>query len=126
MLLNRRNTLIAGVSLAAIGFGIVLAPADELKKVTVVSSTAGVHAPFWIGIEKGFFKDAGFNVSWREVASSVDRVTVVSFGDAVMAGTGAQAMIAVMGQGTETSTGSASRIRRRTSPGLSRVAASAA
>jgi len=62
---------------------------------------AGVHAPYWVGMEKGFFKDAGYDVSWREVASSVDRVTVVSQGDAVMAGTGSQAIVAVMGRATK-------------------------
>ncbi|MGF7160840.1 taurine transport system substrate-binding protein [Rhodoligotrophos appendicifer] len=75
--------------------------AEELKQAVVVSSTAGVHAPFWIGIDKGFFKDAGFDVSWRQVASSTDRVAVVSSGDAVMGGTGAQGMIAVMSQGNK-------------------------
>jgi ABC-type nitrate/sulfonate/bicarbonate transport system substrate-binding protein len=101
MLHTRRTTLVAGVALAALALGTTAVQADELKQVTVVSSTAGVHAPFWIGMEKGFFKEAGFDVSWREVASSVDRVTVVSSGDAVMAGTGAQAMVAVMGQGNK-------------------------
>jgi ABC-type nitrate/sulfonate/bicarbonate transport system substrate-binding protein len=100
-MLTRRTTLIAGAALAAVALGTAAAQADELKKATVVSSTAGVHAPFWIGMEKGFFKEAGFDVSWREVASSVDRVVVVSTGDAVMGGTGAQGMIAVMGQGNK-------------------------
>jgi taurine transport system substrate-binding protein len=75
------------------------ARAQGLKPVTVVSSTAGVHAPFWVAIERGMFRDAGYDVSWREVGSSVDRVTVVSSGNAVMAGTGAQAIIALMDQG---------------------------
>src|ERR1700730_4967872 len=101
MVPTRCVTLIAGAVFAALTLGAIATQADELKKVTVVSSTAGVHAPFWVGMEKGFFKDAGFEVSWREVASSVDRVTVVSSGDAVMGGTGAQAMIAVMGQGNK-------------------------
>ena len=93
--------LITAAALAAAMFTSMEAGADDLRKVTVVSSTAGVHAPFWIGMEKGFFKEAGFDVSWREVASSADRVTVVSSGDAVMAGTGAQAMVAIMGQGNK-------------------------
>ena len=96
-----RATLVTAAALAAAMFTSMEAGADDLRKVTVVSSTAGVHAPFWIGMEKGFFKEAGFDVSWREVASSADRVTVVSSGDAVMAGTGAQAMVAIMGQGNK-------------------------
>jgi ABC-type nitrate/sulfonate/bicarbonate transport system substrate-binding protein len=96
---TRRATLMTAAVLAAAMFAPTEAGADDLKKVTVVSSTAGVHAPFWVGIERGFFKEAGFDASWREVASSADRVTVVSSGDAVMAGTGAQAMVAIMGQG---------------------------
>ena len=96
-----RATLVTAAALAAAMFTSMGAGADDLRKVTVVSSTAGVHAPFWIGMEKGFFKEAGFDVSWREVASSADRVTVVSSGDAVMAGTGAQAMVAIMGQGNK-------------------------
>jgi ABC-type nitrate/sulfonate/bicarbonate transport system substrate-binding protein len=93
--------LLVGALAVSVALATGSAKAQDLKKVTVVSSTAGVHAPYWVGMEKGFFKDAGFDVSWREVASSVDRVTVVSQGDAVMAGTGSQAIVAVMGQGNK-------------------------
>jgi NitT/TauT family transport system substrate-binding protein len=98
-MLKRRHFISYALAVSAAMLVINAAQAQDLKKVTIVSSTAGVHAPFWVGMEKGFFKDAGFDVSWRNVASSVDRVTIVASGDAVMAGTGAQAMVAVMAQG---------------------------
>lgn len=91
------RTLVIGAAALVAG----TAGAQGLKKVTVVSSTAGVHAPYWVCMENGGFKEAGFDVSWRQVASSADRVTIVSSGDAVMAGTGSQAVVAIMAQGNK-------------------------
>jgi len=99
-MITRRTILMAG-ALIATGAAASDSQAQDLKKVVLVSSTAGVHAPFWVGIEKGFFKEAGFDASWRQVASSTDRVAVVSSGDAVMAGTGAAGMVALMSQGNK-------------------------
>lgn len=96
------RSLIAGAVAIGAAFAVSgAANAQAPKKVTVVSSTAGVHAPYWIGMEKGFFKEAGFDVEWKMVASSSDRVTIVASGDAVMAGTGSQAVVAAMAQGNK-------------------------
>jgi NitT/TauT family transport system substrate-binding protein len=66
--MKRRNLLITTIAaIAAIGFvsgGLRAQNAAAPRKITFLTNYVfnGRHAPFFVGVEKGFYKDAGFNV----------------------------------------------------------------
>ncbi|MDH3593198.1 MAG: ABC transporter substrate-binding protein, partial [Planctomycetota bacterium] len=57
------------------------------------------HAPVWVGIRKGFFKDAGFDVEQRLFGGSADRINNIEAGNAVFASLGEAAMLTAMSRG---------------------------
>lgn len=71
----------------------------EDRRVVVVGSQWYGHCPAWIGIEKGIFAKAGFEVEWKPVANSVDRILALSSGDAQFASLGEIAMLTSMAAG---------------------------
>ncbi|NIR89354.1 MAG: ABC transporter substrate-binding protein [Gammaproteobacteria bacterium] len=88
--------LTTGVLATALAGG---AGAAGLEKVNVVGSSWPGHAPQWMAIDNSYFEKAGFDVTFRMVAGSMDRVAVISSGDAVFGGMGAAAMVPAMAQG---------------------------
>jgi ABC-type nitrate/sulfonate/bicarbonate transport system substrate-binding protein len=72
-----------------------------LHKVIAVGSQWYGHIPVWIGIEKGFFKNKGFDVEWRFIGKSMDRLNAISSGEAQYASLGEIAMLSAMAQGNK-------------------------
>jgi NitT/TauT family transport system substrate-binding protein len=63
--MKRANLLITAIlALAAFASGVGTPRAEEAKKITFLTNYVfnGRHAPFFVGVEKGFYKEAGFNV----------------------------------------------------------------
>lgn len=92
----RRVALGALVCSATLGLSAIASIAQE--RVTVVGNSWPGHAPMWMAIEKGFFKEAGFDVTFSFVAGSADRVAVISSGEVAFGGMGAAAVVPAMGR----------------------------
>lgn len=75
--------------------------AQPMTKVVYVGSTWYGHAPIWVGIEKGLFKKAGFDVEFRLVQGSVDRVNAIASGNAQFGSIGLVGVLSVMAQGNK-------------------------
>ena len=71
------------------------------EKVVVVGSSWYGHLPVWVGIERGTFKEHGFEVEWRVVGKSMDRLNAISGGTAHFASLGEIAMLGAMAQGND-------------------------
>lgn len=71
----------------------------ELHRVVAVGSQWYGHIPVWVGIERGIFDKHGFNVSWRFIGKSMDRLNAISSGEAQFASLGEIAMLSAMAQG---------------------------
>ncbi len=99
--------LLRTLSAVVIGCCLLLAGCDQQQEpatqkyesVVAVGSQWYGHVPVWIGIERGIFKRHGFDVSWRVIGKSMDRLNAVSSGDAHFASLGEIAMISAMAQG---------------------------
>lgn len=75
-------------------------PAEgQATKITAVGSQWYGHIPVWIGIEKGFFAERGFEVTWQFIGKSMDRLNAISSGEAHFASLGEIAMLSAMAQG---------------------------
>ena len=76
---------------------------DEAQKgnipVVAVGSQWYGHIPVWVGIERGTFEKHGFEVIWRFIGKSMDRLNAISSGDAQFASLGQVAMLSAMAQG---------------------------
>jgi taurine transport system substrate-binding protein len=70
-----------------------------LEKVVAVGSQWYGHIPVWAGIERGIFQEHGFDVEWRFIGKSMDRLNAISSGDAQFASLGEIAMLSAMAQG---------------------------
>ncbi len=70
-----------------------------LHEVTAVGSQWYGHIPVWVGIERGIFKEAGFDVKWRFIGKSMDRLNAISSGEAQFASLGEIAMLSAMAHG---------------------------
>ncbi len=68
-------------------------------KVVAVGSQWYGHIPVWVGIEKGMFQKHGFQVEWRFIGKSMDRLNAISSGEAQFASLGEIAMLSAMAQG---------------------------
>ncbi len=67
--------------------------------IVAVGSQWYGHIPVWVGIERGTFEKHGFEVSWRFIGKSMDRLNAISSGDAQFASLGQVAMLSAMAQG---------------------------
>ena len=67
--------------------------------VMAVGSQWYGHIPVWVGIERGIFRKHGFDVSWRFIGKSMDRLNAISSGEAQFASLGEIAMLSAMAQG---------------------------
>jgi ABC-type nitrate/sulfonate/bicarbonate transport system substrate-binding protein len=70
----------------------------ELHQVIAVGSQWYGHIPVWIGIENGIFERHGFEVEWRPIGKSMDRLNAISSGEAQFASLGEIAMLSAMAQ----------------------------
>jgi ABC-type nitrate/sulfonate/bicarbonate transport system substrate-binding protein len=69
--------------------------------VVAVGSQWYGHIPVWVGMERGTFGKYGFEVSWRFIGKSMDRLNAISSGDAQFASLGQVAMLSAMAQGND-------------------------
>ena len=98
-----------GFWLGAAAFALLLvacsdqqAPSEQAtgrQQVVAVGSQWYGHIPVWIGIERGIFKRHGFDVQWRAIGKSMDRLNAISSGEAQFASLGEIAMLSAMAQG---------------------------
>ena len=60
------------------------AAAPALKKITFLTNYVynGRHAPFFVGLEKGFFKEAGFDIDIKPATGSGFVITAIDGGQA--------------------------------------------
>jgi ABC-type nitrate/sulfonate/bicarbonate transport system substrate-binding protein len=94
--------------LALLLFGVLVAGCERessvsqtsgLEPVVAVGSQWYGHIPVWVGIERGIFARHGFDVHWRFIGKSMDRLNAISSGDAQFASLGEIAMLSAMAQG---------------------------
>ncbi len=71
------------------------------QKVVAVGSQWYGHIPVWVGIERGIFEKYGFEVEWKPIGKSVDRLNAISSGEAQFASLGEIAMLSAMAQGNK-------------------------
>jgi taurine transport system substrate-binding protein len=84
------------------GCGDASSPGEEGPsgdEVVAVGSQWYGHIPVWVGIERGIFERAGFDVQWRFIGKSMDRLNAISSGEAQFASLGEIAMLSAMAQG---------------------------
>ena len=74
---------------------------ESLIPVVAVGSQWYGHIPVWIGIEQGIFKKQGFQLEWRFIGKSMDRLNAISSGEAQFASLGEIAMLSAMSQGNK-------------------------
>ncbi len=70
-----------------------------LEPVVVVGSQWYGHVPVWVAIERNIFREHGFDVKWKFIGKSMDRLNTISSGDAQFASLGEIAMLSAMAQG---------------------------
>jgi len=73
--------------------------ASALVPVVAVGSQWYAHSPVWAGMERGIFTRHGFDVQWRFIGKSMDRLNAISSGEAHFASLGEIAMLSAMAQG---------------------------
>ena len=80
----KRATLIAAFALAVAGALPAIALAQAPKKITFLTNYVynGRHAPFFVGLEKGFYKEAGFDIEIKPATGSGFVITAIDGGKA--------------------------------------------
>ncbi len=99
-LIYRMGASLLGLLLMACSEG--EAPPDNAsgrQQVVAVGSQWYGHIPVWVGIERGIFEHHGFEVAWRFIGKSMDRLNAISSGEAQFASLGEIAMLSAMAQG---------------------------
>jgi NitT/TauT family transport system substrate-binding protein len=80
--------IVAGLAAVCIAVGAAIAPTQAqtpaLKKVTFLTNYTfhGRHSPFFVGLEKGYYKDAGFDIQIQPATGSGFVITAVDSGKA--------------------------------------------
>ena len=84
----KRAILIVALTVALVGSLLTSnaneSNASELKNITFLTNFVfnGRHAPFFVGLEKGFYRDVGFNIDIKPTTGSGFVVTAVDSGQA--------------------------------------------
>src|SRR5690348_669807 len=84
-MMKRRNLAIAAAAALATLMPIVaFAQSASAKKITFLTNYVfnGRHAPFFVGVEKGFYKDAGFDMQIQPATGSGFVITAIDGGKA--------------------------------------------
>src|SRR5262249_5843676 len=82
------SNLVAGLAAACVALGVSPAPVHAqtpaLKKVTFLTNYTfhGRHSPFFVGLEKGYYRDAGFDIDIQPATGSGFVITAVDSGKA--------------------------------------------
>jgi NitT/TauT family transport system substrate-binding protein len=82
--MKRLACLIVALTLTLVGGLPPASNAQELKKITFLTNYVynGRHAPFFVGLEKGFFKEAGFDIDIKPATGSGFVITAIDGGQA--------------------------------------------
>jgi NitT/TauT family transport system substrate-binding protein len=82
--MKRRDLAIAAVAALAAALMPMVASAQGAKKITFLTNYVfnGRHAPFFVGVEKGFYKEAGFDVQIQPATGSGFVITAIDGGKA--------------------------------------------
>jgi taurine transport system substrate-binding protein len=105
-----RRGILRTVSAAAVGIVVAIVAAilaacggaaGGPEKVVYAGSNWFGHAPAWVGVRKGIFAAAGFDVDARAFGPSSDRLTALESGAAQFASVGEVAMLAAMAEGRD-------------------------
>jgi len=82
--MKRAACLIVALAVALVCSFPLPASASELKKITFLTNYVfnGRHAPFFVGLEKGFFKEAGFDIDIKPATGSGFVITAIDGGQA--------------------------------------------
>ena len=85
--------LVAGLASTGISYG------EEAVSVRLNWFATGYSAPFYLGVDKGWYKDAGLNVTVQESQGSVLTVQQVASGNSTFGFVSADAVLRVLAQG---------------------------
>ena len=82
--MKRTTCLIIALALALAGLLPLASDAAEPKKITFLTNYVfnGRHAPFFVGLEKGFYKEAGFDIEIKPATGSGFVITAIDGGQA--------------------------------------------
>jgi len=82
--MKRRNLGIAAVAALVAAFMPIAASAQGAKKITFLTNYVfnGRHAPFFVGVDKGFYRDAGFDMQIQPATGSGFVITAIDGGKA--------------------------------------------
>src|SRR5579864_8809656 len=82
--MKRRNLAFAAIAALTAAFLPMAASAEGAKKITFLTNYVfnGRHAPFFVGLEKGFYKDAGFDMQIQPATGSGFVITAIDGGKA--------------------------------------------
>ena len=82
--MKRTLCFIVALTLTLVGAFPLISNASELKKITFLTNYVfnGRHAPFFVGLEKGFYKEAGFDIDIKPTTGSGFVVTAIDGGKA--------------------------------------------
>ena len=95
-----KRTARIGAVLAILAISSVAARAENLVKADVAGSTTWWgQIPVMVAIDKGFFHDAGLDVTLKPIINSSDRMAAVASGSVAFSNLGRIAVIANMAQG---------------------------
>ncbi|MGH8165272.1 MAG: ABC transporter substrate-binding protein, partial [Rhodanobacteraceae bacterium] len=90
----------AAAALLAGAIGPASAQAQKLVKADLAGSTTWWgQIPLMVAIDKGFFKDAGLDVTLRSITNSSDRIAAVASGSVAFSNLGRIAVISDMARG---------------------------
>jgi NitT/TauT family transport system substrate-binding protein len=82
------STVVTAFAAACLALGATVAPAQaqtaSLKKITFLTNYTfhGRHSPFFVGLEKGYYRDAGFDIQIQPATGSGFVITAVDSGKA--------------------------------------------
>ena len=82
--MKRAAYLLVALAVALVGSLPLASDAKALKKITFLTNYVynGRHAPFFVGLEKGFYKEAGFDIDIKPATGSGFVITAIDGGKA--------------------------------------------
>jgi NitT/TauT family transport system substrate-binding protein len=97
--MNRLSALLAAATIA-LGLGQTTALADDAVSIRLSWSVAGYgHASFYLGRERGFFKDVGIDLTIREGRGSVAAAQAVAAGEDTFGISAGDAIVTAVARG---------------------------
>jgi NitT/TauT family transport system substrate-binding protein len=101
------SNIVAGVLALGLALGAAIPPVQAqtrpLKKVTFLTNYTfhGRHSPFFVGLEKGYYRDAGFDIQIQPATGSGFVITAVDSGKADYGMAEAASVVQAVGKGAK-------------------------